>query len=227
MAALPVSSMHDAFVSSLRRRVESLRVGWGFDSDAFCGPVISEVCRTSVRRYGAALTAEGHETLRAATDLEVPGRRGFYVSPSMYSVDWTSNKPFVKDEPPGPTLLVYNVVGWEEAVALHNEFRFRNQASVFAGRGVPYLSEVIARIRTGALNINRGTIGASMRLPAVGLGRAGNGVSSGIELIRFMASPRATLVEERRFDPSDLVPGVSWDEEEDDLTSAELQLEED
>jgi len=170
--------------------------------------------------------SQGHETLRPPTDLEITGRRGFYVSPSLHSIDWSSNKPFIKDEPPGPTLLVYKADGWEEAVALHNEFRFRNQASVFVGRGHAHLTEVVARIRTGALNINRGTIGASMRLPAAGLGRSGNGVSSGIELIRFMASPRATLVEERRFDPSDLVPGVAWEEEADDLTSAELQLDE-
>jgi len=221
-----VAGVYDAFVSAIQRRVENLRVGWGFDDDVFCGPVISEVYRTDVRRYGAELVREGHETLRAATDVEVPGRRGFYVSPSLHAIDWSSNKPFVKDEPPGPTLLVYKVDGWEEAVALHNQFRFRNQAAVFAGRGHTHLTEVVARIQTGALNINRGTIGASMRLPAVGLGRSSNGVSSGIELIRFMASPRATLVEERRFDPNDLVPGVAWEEEVDDLTSDELELDE-
>ena len=94
-----------------------------------------------------------------------------------------------------------------EAVALHNEFRFEIKRRS-AGRQVPYLSGHRAHPHRGAEHQSwhdrRVDAFAGCRQ-----GRASNGVSSGIELIRFMASPRATLVEERRFDPSDLVPGVS------------------
>jgi hypothetical protein len=71
---------------------------------------------------------------------------------------------------------------------------------------------------------NRGTIGASLRLPAVGLGRSSNGIPAGIDLLRFLTTPRSTLVEVRAFDPSQAVPGVNWDLDDEEVSS-EVELE--
>jgi len=48
----------------------------------------------------------------------------------------------------------------------------------------------------------------------------------GLELVRFLSSPRATVIEGRPFDDQQVVPGVRWNGEEDvddqatDLTGA-------
>ena len=144
----------------------------------------------------------------------------------MYWIDWEKGHGFINDEPPGPTLLLYRVPGWEEAVELHNQLRYRVSTSLFVRPDYPALPEIVARLKTGSLNINRGTIGASLRLPAVGLGRASNGLPGGIDLLRFLSTPRSTLVEVRPFDPANAVPGMNWDEDDDDPISLEIELEE-
>jgi hypothetical protein len=63
-------------------------------------------------------------------------------------------------------------------------------------------------LSTGILNFNRGTIGSSLRLPSVAQGRAGNGIPGDIDLLRFLSTPRATLVDRRPFDSTRWVPGT-------------------
>ena len=87
--------------------------------------------------------------------------------------------------------------------------------SLFAHPDDSELDEICNRLKTGALNINRGTIGASLRLPSVGLGRSSNGVPAGIDLLRFLSTPRSKLVERRPFDSSQVVPGINWTSLED------------
>jgi hypothetical protein len=64
------------------------------------------------------------------------------------------------------------------------------------------------RLSTGCINVNRGTIGSSLRLPAVGRGRSSNGIPGDLDLLTFLTLPRATLVDPRPFDASRWVPGT-------------------
>jgi len=218
------ADVYDAFAEELKRRSARLEVGYGFDQGTFFGPLISGEFRKRYRRYGRALVARKHTPIVEATDREVSGRRGFYVEPASYHVDWTSEFSFINDEPPGPTVLLYKVRNWEEAVELHNRLLYRVSTSLFVSPDMHELSEVIGRLKTGSLNINRSTIGASLRLPAVGLGRSSNGIPGGIDLLRFLSTPRSTLVETRPFDPSQAVPGVHWDEEDDMVSLDPVEL---
>lgn len=218
----------DRFTAELARRGQKVRIGYGFAGDTFMGPLISENFRTRFRKYCRALGSKGHTALLEGDSLEVAGYRGNYVRPGIYAVDWRNGSPFLNDEPPGPIVLLYRVKSWEEAVTLHNQAQFRITASVFAGATNPALPEVREALRTGAVNINRGTIGQSLRLPAASLGRAGNGVAGGVELLRVLTLPRSSLVESRPFDAQNVVPGVGWqdDEDEADLSgSLELAVE--
>lgn len=220
-----VDHLYDRFVEALLHHAQRLSVGYGFEPDSFLGPVISENFRTRYRRYGRALVARGHEALSEAGNREVQGRRGFYVNPALYRIDWQNGHAFINDEPPGPTTLLYRVPSWEEAVALHNQLLYRVSTALFVTPDMPELPEIVGRLKTGSLNVNRGTIGASLRLPAVGLGRSSNGIPAGIDLVRFLSTPRSTLVETRAFDPAHAVPGVNWDDDEDDPISIEIDLE--
>ncbi|MBN2797597.1 MAG: aldehyde dehydrogenase family protein [Deltaproteobacteria bacterium] len=202
----------DQFCEQLVRRAAVLEVGYGFEPETFMGPVISENYRTRCRRYGRAIVARGHQALLESSNREVVGRRGFYLNPAVYWVNWENGHGFLNEEPPGPTVMIYRVNSWEEGVALHNQLIYRLSTSVFASSSNPRIEDIVTRLKTGAINLNRGTIGASLRLPSVGLGRSSNGIPSGIDLLRFLSTPRSTLVERRPFDPSQVVPGIHWDQ---------------
>jgi succinylglutamic semialdehyde dehydrogenase len=218
----------DKFVERLVHRTNRLRVGYGFDDNVFLGPVISENLRARYTRYGRVLAARGHTSLLPVTAAPAD-KRGFYAKPAIMQVHWDNGHPFLNEPPPGPQLLVYKVSSWQEAAALHNQTAYRLATSVFTRFDSPILSELADRLRTGALNINRGTIGASLRLPTVGLGRSSNGQSGGLELIHAMTAPRAMLVESRPFEGMPVLPGTHWhdteagepqltnDDDEDDL----------
>ena len=204
----------DPFVEQLARRAVRLSIGYGFDVATFMGPLISDNFRNRYRKYGRAVVARGHHPILQAANRDVPGHKGFYVEPSMYWVDWERGHGFINDEPPGPSLLVYKVRDWEEAMALHNKLKYRISTSLFVDSDHANLAEMVARLKTGSLNVNRGTIGASLRLPSVGLGRSSNGMPGGIDLLRFLSTPRSTLVEGRAFDPRNAVPGMNWNDDD-------------
>jgi succinylglutamic semialdehyde dehydrogenase len=208
--------LFDVFAAELVRRTQRLRIGYGFDADTFMGPLISDNFRTRFRKYCRAVAAKGHTSLLEGDSHDVAGYRGNYVHPGIFKVAWENGSPFLNEEPPGPIALLYKVRNWEEAAVLHNQAQYRLSASVFARGGNPVVNELREALRTGSVNINRGTIGSSLRLPATGLGRAGNGIAGGIELLRVLTVPRASLAENRAFDPTNLVPGVGWNEGEAD-----------
>lgn len=206
---LVTDGIYDAFVSRLVEQSNRLSVGYGFDADVFMGPLLSESLRARYKRYARQLTVKGHTPLIDA-QVEKATRRGFYARPSIFAVDWETGHPFLGDEPPGPLLLVYRVSSWSEAAALHNQSVYRLATSIFTQPDNPALPELKARLRTGAINLNRGTIGASLRLPSVGLGRSSNGVSAGLELLYTFSYPRAQLTESREFSSLPVLPGTHW-----------------
>jgi succinylglutamic semialdehyde dehydrogenase len=202
--------IYDRLVPELVRRATCLRIAYGFDPEAFMGPLVSENHRTRYRRYGRALSARGHTALLAANNEKNDAYRGFYVKPSIYEVNWENGNPFLGDEPPGPLLLIYRVHAWEEAVALHNQATYRPVTSLFTRPDNPLLPEIEETLRSGGLNVNRGTLGTYLRLPRVGLGRASSGHPEGVQLLYALTYPRTSLVEIRPFNPSAMVPGVNW-----------------
>ena len=61
----------------------------------------------------------------------------------------------------------------------------------------------------------------------MGLGRSSNGIPGGIDLLRFLSTPRSTLVDNHPFDLSQAVPGINWEDDDDDAISVEVELEPD
>jgi succinylglutamic semialdehyde dehydrogenase len=216
----------DSFCERFAARAAEMVIGYGFDEGVFLGPLISDSHRSRYRRMGKDLVAEGHTPIVEANVATVERHRGYYVRPAIYWVaggsaatagggptgggsthTGGSNNQLI-DEPVGPIVLVYCVEGLDEAVDLHNRTAFRLSTSVFTAPDGGDAPALAAAIDTGCLNINRGTIGSSLRLPAVGQGRSANGIPADIDLLRFLATPRATLVDRRPFDSSRWVPGT-------------------
>lgn len=204
-------AVYERFTSMLVEQTRRLDVGYGFDSDVFMGPVISENSRSRFRRYGRALAQKGHRALLEGQSLTRTSQRGFYVTPAIHEVDWNGGSAFLNEEPPGPTLLVYPVRGLDEALALHNQAYYRLSCALFPSNDhdLDYLS---SRLRTGRLLINRATTTRALTLPAVGLGRAGSGSDNGVGLVEKLTYPRAHMTETRPFDATYTLPGTNWNE---------------
>lgn len=204
--------IYDAFIGSIVEKSRGLQVGSGFDPTVFMGPVISENLRTRYRRFARSMAGQGHAPLLPPEPVQGVGK-GFFVRPCIIGVDWERNSPVLAGEPPGPTLLVYRVKDWQEAIALHNQVEARISTSLFTDRQSPTLNEFRERLRTGALNINRGTIAASLRLPSIGLGTSSNGLGGGVGLLEHLTHPRSQLTEVRAFESMPKLPGVIWESE--------------
>ena len=208
--------MFDDFCERFAARASEMVIGYGFDEGVFLGPLVSDSHRTRYRRLGKELVADGHTPILEANVATVEGHRGYYVRPALYWVSpgsgggspGAASSAYLTDEPVGPTVLVYCVDGWDQAVDLHNQMAFRLSTSVFTDSEGTRATSMSAALRTGCLNINRGTIGSSLRLPSVGQGRSANGIPADIDLLRFLATPSATLVDRRPFDASRWVPGT-------------------
>jgi succinylglutamic semialdehyde dehydrogenase len=217
--------IYDDFVSLLIRHTANLNIGYGIDEDVFMGPLITETMRSRYRKFGRRLEKDGHLALMEASSERIE-KRGFYVRPAIYRVHWQKSEPMLDTEPPGPLLLIYKVKNWAEATALHNQLAFRPVTSLFTQPRSELLLSVSDRLRTGALNINRSTIGSSFRLPSAGQGRSSNGHGGGLELLHLLTHARAQLVETRDFQSIPLLPGTNWrDEEAPGENTVELELE--
>ena len=208
---LVTDAIFDRFVSALSERTLRLRINYGFARNVFMGPLISEHLRSRYRRYCRRLSSAGHHPICESGRVTLEGRRGFYARPALYQVHWNNASPMLDAPPPGPILLVYRVSNWEEAAALHNQIPHRGATSLFTQTSNPVVDEMQNRLRTGTLNINRGTIASSPWLSSVGLGRASNGSPSGFELMRVMSASQIQIVEDRPIHPSQTsLPGLNW-----------------
>jgi acyl-CoA reductase-like NAD-dependent aldehyde dehydrogenase len=218
--------IYDDFISLLIHHTANLNIGYGLDDDVFMGPLITETSRSRYRKFARRLEKAGHRTLMEASS-ERSDKRGFYVRPAIYRIHWQESEPMLESEPPGPMLTVYKVSSWAEATALHNQLAFRPVTSLFTQPHSDHLPGVCDRLRTGALNINRSTIGSSFRLPSTGQGRSGNGHGAGLELLQQLSHSRAQLIETRDFESIPVLPGTNWRTETTGENTVELELDDD
>lgn len=218
------ADIYPRFIEMLTQRTASLAIDYALAAGTFMGPLISENHRVRYRRFGRQLTTRGHEPIIEAGNVQA-SRRGFYVRPAIYTINWENGHPVLATEPPGPTLLVYRVSSNEEAAALHNQCAYRLSTSVFAKVGGAVAADYRRLLRTGSLNINRSTISASLRLPSDGIGRSSNGVSGGLQLFSAVTYARAQLTEDRPFSGLPKLPGTNWHAEPSDYEVADTDEE--
>jgi acyl-CoA reductase-like NAD-dependent aldehyde dehydrogenase len=204
--------IYERWVHELSHRSSQANVGYGFQDKTFMGPLISENLRSRYRKYARAVEARGHRVVLGGSTPKVNKRKGFYVTPSIFAMDVESDHLFLNEEPPGPILLVYRVKDEAAAIDLHNRSVYRLTTSVFTQRTGSKLNRFTDRLQTGALNVNRATIGRSMRLAQMGLGRSSGAVACGLDLVRALSHPRAYLHETRDFDSTMAAPGSNWRE---------------
>ena len=194
----------EAFAAKLAPLLENLRIGAPLADDTFMGPLISPAAHQRVEHYRSLPALAGGEWLVARTpDLPPPfSGPGLARFPSA-----DQNHPFVRDEIFGPLSSLHSIADLDEAIASVNDSDFGLAASVMTRDRASY-EHAVGRIRTGILNWNRGTVGASGRLPFGGLGRSGNDRPAGILSAVYCSVPQSHLEYAGSFDPEARPPGM-------------------
>jgi succinylglutamic semialdehyde dehydrogenase len=194
----------DAFSERLARVLRGVRIGPPLDAGVFMGPLVSHTAHAKVLRYRALSKEAGGERL---VDVD-PSRPSPYIGPGLVCFPHTrQDHAYQRDEIFGPEAALYPVDSLEHAIAAVNDSDFGLVASIMtANRG--HFASCMGRVRTGLLNWNRGTVGASGRLPFGGTRRSGNDRPAGILSAVYCSVPQAYLEHPGGFDPAALPPGM-------------------
>ncbi len=197
-------SVADAFAEKLVRVLRGVRFGPPLEEGVFMGPLVSEAAHAKVARYRAlAADAGGERLLAGDTALPPP-----FTGPGLVRFPKAAQShPYQRDEIFGPEAALYPVDDLDEAVAATNDSDFGLVASVMT-RDRARFEHCVGRIETGLLNWNRGTVGASGRLPFGGRRKSGNDRPAGVSASLYCAVPQSHLEYEGGFDPDALPPGM-------------------
>ena len=107
----------------------------------------------------------------------------------------------------GPVAALYPNTCLDQGIAAVNDSDYGLVASVFTKQRASY-QHCVGRIETGLLNWNKGTIGASGKLPFGGNKKSGNQRPAGVTASLYCTSAQAHLENEAPFDPASLPPGM-------------------
>ncbi len=194
----------DAFAGRLCAVLHELRVGPPLEPGVFMGPLVSRAAFEKLARYRALSAEAGAQRLL----LVEPPLPPPYVGAGLVRFPGLAQEhPYQRDEIFGPEAALYAVDDLDAAIAAVNDSDYGLVTSVMTRDRRRY-EHCIGRIRTGVLNWNKGTVGASGRLPFGGSGRSGNDRPAGITATLYCTFPQAHLESEAGFDPASRPPGM-------------------
>jgi succinylglutamic semialdehyde dehydrogenase len=194
----------EPFQEKLTSVLAGLRVGPPFAEGVFMGPLASRDAWDRIDAARAlASEAGGERVLWVEPTLPPP-----YVGPGLVRFASTRQlHAYQRDEIFGPEASLYTVSDLDAAIDAVNDSDYGLAAAVFTRNRANY-DHCVGRIRAGNLNWNKGTVGASGKLPFGGSGRSGNDRPAGISATVYCTFPQAHLESEAAFDPDALPPGM-------------------
>ena len=194
----------DAFQERLVAVLRGLKIGPPLEEGVFMGPLVSSAAfqRFEAQRAQAA-KAGGERVLR----VEPPGPAPYVGAGLVRFASAEQTHPYQREEAFGPEAALYPVDDLDEAIAAANDSDYGLAASVMTRDRTRY-EHCVGRVRTGLLNWNRATVGASGRLPFGGSGRSGNDRPAGVSSTLYCTAVQAHLEHEGGFDPESLPPGM-------------------
>lgn len=139
-------------VGELKKRVEALKIGNGYDETTDMGPVISEKQMNRIMKYLEA----GRESSQVVTGGErhIDGdcQKGFFIKPTVF-LNPPNDCCVVQEEIFGPVLTVQTFKDAEEAVRLANSTAYGLASAVWS-RNVDLAMSTARQLRAGTVWIN-------------------------------------------------------------------------
>jgi succinylglutamic semialdehyde dehydrogenase len=184
------SAIADRFVSALGKVASTLVIGPGRSAEpVFMGPIITADAAEQVLAFQDQLARRGGRVL---VESAVAERPGFFVSPGVVEVDRFEVEHDA--EVFGPLVQVAVFDELDDAIEQANATEYGLAAAIFT-RDREAFERFFARSRSGCINWNTGTAGASGQLPFGGLGCSGNHRPAGAFSTAYCAYPVASMEE--------------------------------
>jgi succinylglutamic semialdehyde dehydrogenase len=181
-----------------------LAIGPPLDERTFMGPLVSRAAFEKLERFRALAGEAGGERVLARD----PGAPPPFTGPGLVRFAGLSQRhPYQREEIFGPEASLHAIDDLDEGIAAANDSDYGLAASILTRSRGAY-ERAIGRVRAGVLNWNRGTIGASGRLPFGGLRKSGNERPAAILSAVYCTFPQSHLESEGGFDAAQLPPGV-------------------
>ncbi len=194
----------EAFTEKLVHVLRGVKIGPPLAEGVFMGPLVSHAAHAKLLHYRALAREAGGERL---LDVD-PGRPAPFAGAGLVRfASLRQDHAYQRDEIFGPEAALYPIDDLDAAIEAVNDSDFGLAAGIFT-RDRARFEHCIARVRTGVLNWNRGTIGASGRLPFGGGRRSGNDRPAGILATLYCTTPQARIEYTGGFDPATLPPGM-------------------
>ncbi len=199
-------NIKDQFIERFHNSAKEIKIGH-WRENVFMGPLIHQKSLDNYIRIQEIASREGAECIMRGKALErEPG--GYYVSPSIYTIaKHNPSSVYEKEEIFGPSVAIYTVDELEEAFAIANSTSYGLAASFFS-RDHKKFEEALLEIRSGCVNWNRPTCGASSRLPFGGVKKSGNDRPSAHFAVDYCTYPVASLEDESSFDSTKVAKGI-------------------
>ncbi len=162
--AVGVGDAYDTMKNELVRYAQNLKVGYGLDEKSQMGTVISHAARERIETMIQKGVEEGAEVLLDGRKVKIEGYEdGSFVGPTILG-DVKPGMQIAKDEVFGPVLSLMKANTFEEAVALINNSRYGNAASIFTNSG-KHAREFKYAVKAGNIGVNIGVAAPSASFP--------------------------------------------------------------
>ncbi len=193
----------DRFIERLATWIDRVRVGLPTDvPEPFMGPVISPQEAERLLAVQEAFKEKGGIAVREMRSL-----RGIAALLSPGLMDVTAIADRGDEEFFGPFLQLIRVPDFEAAVREADNTSYGLAAGLISDNPELY-STFRRRIRSGVVNWNRQTTGASSRMPFGGVGSSGNHRPGAYFAADYCSYPVASIESDRLVMPERLVPGI-------------------
>jgi aminomuconate-semialdehyde/2-hydroxymuconate-6-semialdehyde dehydrogenase len=174
----------DWFVSAMKQKAESLRIGWPADKATDLGPLISRTHREKVLSYfqmarelGATIVTGGSVPV-----FEDARDNGFYIQPTILT-GLPESAACVKEEIFGPVCHIAPFDSEEEAIAMANDTEYGLAASIWTS-DLKRAHRVARQMNVGITWVNCWFL-RDLRTPFGGVGLSGIGREGGVHSLNF------------------------------------------
>ncbi len=177
--------VYHAFVEKLAAKVQTAKVGNGFDEGVNQGPLIEEAALEKVQRHIDDAKAKGARVVTGGQRLADLGS-GQFFAPTVLA-DASSDMLCAQEETFGPVAPVFRFKTEQEAIEAANATEF-GLASYFYSRDVGRIFRVAEALEYGMVGINTGMVSAEQvpfgGVKHSGLGREGShhGIDEYVEM---------------------------------------------
>lgn len=202
-------SIADKFIDKFYETAKKLTIGH-WKENPFMGPLINAAAVEKYVRFQEIASREGAERLMRGKALDT-SHKGYYVTPSICVVDrFREDSVYQKSEIFGPNVAIYRTSDFDEALKINSSTGFGLVTSIFTKQRALY-EETLYRGRSGLVNWNRTTNGASSKLPFGGLGKSGNDRPAADSAVQYCTVPVASLEDPTPFDSKAAPPGLTYE----------------